>query len=121
MRRFIGIGVTIGALFALTACNESAETATPRGDPTDPKPTPLGEPRPTNSSGPETLLLESADLAPGRYAITEVSPDNPGLDRFPATHRHLARRVGDERWHRAQADRSAWSSDTQRMDGRPRV
>ena len=86
MRHLMGIGVTISALFALTACNESAErTDAVTTTPSTPSRTPLGEPQPTNSSGPETLLFESRDLAPGRYAITDREEWAGGYPRLILT------------------------------------
>ena len=81
MRRFLGLGVTIGALLALTACNESAErsdavaTISPTRGATPPE-----EPWTTTSSGPVTILPESGDLAPGSYAITELGEF---VDNYP--------------------------------------
>ena len=66
MRHLTGIGLTISALFALTACNQSAEIADAvTAIPPTPSRTPPEEPQPTNSSRPETLLFESPRPGPG--------------------------------------------------------
>ena len=82
MRRFIGMGVTISVLLALTACNETAQRsdAVAKISPTR-SPTPPEESRPTKASGPVAILPESGDLAPGSYAITELGQRADGYPR----------------------------------------
>ncbi len=81
MRRFIGMGVTISVLLALTACNETAQRsdAVAKISPTR-SPTPPEEPRPTKPSGPVTIP-ESGALAPDSYAITELGTPADGYPR----------------------------------------